>query len=69
MILALGLHSQGYGHENPENPDTAIKPLKAACQFAADDILLYEFCYYYLMDLLHHFGRKEKELSPLQISY
>ena len=24
---------------------TAIKPPKAACQFAADDILLYEFCY------------------------
>ena len=25
---------------------TAIKPPKAACQFAADNILLYEFCYY-----------------------
>ena len=23
----------------------AIKPLKAACKFAADDIFLYEFCY------------------------
>ena len=33
---------------------TAIKPPKAACQFAADDILLYEFCYYNPMDLLHH---------------
>ena len=50
---------------------TAIKPPKTvACQFAADDILLYEFCYHYPMDLLHHQGRKEKEeLSLLQISY
>ena len=24
---------------------TAIKPPKAACQFAADDILLYKICY------------------------
>ena len=29
----------------------AIKPQKAASQFAAHDILLYEFCYYYPMDI------------------
>ena len=45
---------------------TAIKPLKAACQFAADDILLYEFCYYNPMDLLHHLEKVKEELSPLQ---
>ena len=45
---------------------TAIKPPKAACQFAADDILLYEFCYYNPMDLLHHLEKGKKELSPLQ---
>ena len=45
---------------------TAIKPLKAACQFAADDILLYEFCYYNPMDLLHHLEKGKEELSPLQ---
>ena len=45
---------------------TEIKPPKAACQFAADDILLYEFCYYNPMDLLHHFEKGKEELSPLQ---
>ena len=45
---------------------TATKPPKAACQFAADDILLYEFCYYNPMDLLHHLGKDKEELSPLQ---
>ena len=45
---------------------TAIKPPKAACQFAADDILLYEFCYYNPMDILHHLEKGKKELSPLQ---
>ena len=45
---------------------TAIKPLKAACQFAADDILLYEFCYYNPMDLLHHLEKDKEESSPLQ---
>ena len=44
----------------------AIKPPKAACQFAADDILLYEFCYYDPMDLLHHLEKGKEELSPLQ---
>ena len=39
---------------------TAINPLKAACQFAADDILLYEFCYYNPMDLLHHLEKNKK---------
>ena len=45
---------------------TAIKPPKAACHFAADDILLYEFCYYNPMDLLHHLGKDKEESSPLQ---
>ena len=45
---------------------TAIKPPKAACQFAADDILLYEFCYYNPMDSLHHLEKGKEELSPLQ---
>ena len=44
----------------------AINPPKAACQFAADDILLYEFCYYSPMDLLHHLEKGQEELSPLQ---
>ena len=44
---------------------TAIKSPKAACQFAADDILLYEFCYYNPMDLLHHLEKGNDELSPL----
>ena len=38
----------------------AIKPPKAACQFAADDILLCEFCYYNPMDLLHHLEKIKK---------
>ena len=42
------------------------KPPKAACQFAADDILLYKFCYYNPMDLLHHLEKGKEELSPLQ---
>ena len=45
---------------------TAIKPPKATCQFAADNILLYEFCYYDPMDLLHHLEKGKEELSPLQ---
>ena len=43
---------------------TAIKPPKATCQFAADDILLYEFCYYNPMNLLYHL--EKGKLSPLQ---
>ena len=42
-----------------------VRP-KAACQFVADDILLYEFCYYNPMDLLHHLEKGKEELSPLQ---
>ena len=45
---------------------TAIKPLKAACQFAADDTLLHEFCYYNPTDLLNHLGKDTEESSPLQ---
>ena len=45
---------------------TAIKTLKAACHFTADDILLYEFCYYNPVDLLHHLEKDEEESSPLQ---
>ena len=45
---------------------TAINPPKAGCQFAADDILLYEFCYYNPMDLLHHLEKDKEESSPLQ---
>ena len=45
---------------------TAIKPPKAACQFAADDILLYEFRYYNPMDLLHHLEKDKDKSSPLQ---
>ena len=54
---------------------TAIKPPKAACQFAADDILLYEFCYYNPMDLLHHLEKEKKNchhyntILSLHISY
>ena len=43
---------------------TAIKPPKAACQFAADDILLCEFCYCNPMD--YHLEKGKEELSPLQ---
>ena len=45
---------------------TAIKPLKVACQFAADDTLLYEFCYYNPMDLHHQLEKDKEESSPLQ---
>ena len=45
---------------------TAIKPPKAACQFAADDILLYEFCFYNPMDLLHQLEKGKEEMSLLQ---
>ena len=38
----------------------------SVCQFAADDILLYEFCHYHPMDLLHHLKKRKEELSPLQ---
>ena len=41
----------------------AVRP---SGQFAADDILLYEFCYYNPMDLLHHLEKGKEELSPLQ---
>ena len=30
------------------------------------DILLYEFCYYYPMDLLHHLEKGKEESPPLQ---
>ena len=43
----------------------SVRP-KAACQFAADYILLYEFCYHNPMDLLHHLEKGKEELSPLQ---
>ena len=48
---------------------TAIKPPKAACQFAADDILLYEFCYYNPMDLLHHLGKRKRRIVTVTIPY
>ena len=39
---------------------TAINPPKAACQFAADDILLYEFCYYNPMDYFTIWKKEKK---------
>ena len=55
---------------------TAIKPPKAACQFGADDILLYEFCYYNPMDFYFTVWKKEKKnchhyntILSLYISY
>ena len=54
---------------------TAIKPPKAACQFAADDILLYEFCYYNPMDYFTIWKKEEKNchhyntILSLYISY
>ena len=57
---------------------TVISPQKTVCQFAADDILLYEFCYYYPMDI-YFTNQKEKKkknyhhhkylIKTLQISY
>ena len=44
----------------------SVRPSVRPCQFAADDILLYEFCYYNPMDLLHHLEKGKEELSPLQ---
>ena len=45
---------------------TAIKPPKAACQFAADDILLYEFCYYIQWIYFTIWKKGKEELLPLQ---
>ena len=52
-----------------------LKPPKAACQFAADDILLYKFCYI-SNGLTSPFGKKEKKnchlyntILSLYISY
>ena len=44
---------------HPMSVRPSVRP-KAARQFAADDILLYEFCYYNPMDLLHHLGKIKK---------
>ena len=44
----------------------SVRPSVRPCQFAADDILLYEFCYYNPMDLLYHLEKGKEELSPLQ---
>ena len=48
---------------------TAIKPPKAACQFAADDILLYKFCYniQWIYFTIWEIGKEE--LSPLQYHF
>ena len=47
---------------------TAIKPPKAACQFAADDILLYKFAIY-PMDLLHHLGKRKRRIVTFTIPF
>ena len=48
---------------------TAIKPPKTACQFAADDILLYEFCYYNPMDFYSPFGKRKRRIVTITIPY
>ena len=45
---------------------TAIKPPKAACQFAADDILLYKICYNIQWIYFTIWEKGKEELSPLQ---
>ena len=48
---------------------TAIKPPKAACQFAADDILLYKFCYNIQWIYFTIWEKGKEELSPLQYHF
>ena len=48
---------------------TAIKPLKAACQFAADDILLYKICYNIQWIYFTIWEKGKEELSPLQYHF
>ena len=48
---------------------TAIKPPKAACQFAADDILLYKICYNIQWIYFTIWEKGKEELSPLQYLY
>ena len=48
---------------------TAIKPPKAACQFAADDILLYEICYNIQWIYFTIWEKGKEELSPLQYHF
>ena len=48
---------------------TAIKPPKAACQFAADDILLYIICYNIQWIYFTIWEKGKEELSPLQYHF
>ena len=48
---------------------TAIKPPKAACQFAADDILLYKICYNIQWIYFSIWEKGKEELSPLQYHF
>ena len=48
---------------------TAIKPPKAACQFAADDILLYKICYNIQWIYFTIWEKGKEELSPLQYHF
>ena len=48
---------------------TAIKPPKAACQFAADDILLYKICYDIQWIYFTIWEKGKEELSPLQYHF
>ena len=47
----------------------AIKPPKAACQFAADDILLYKICYNIQWIYFTIWEKGKEELSPLQYHF
>ena len=48
---------------------TAIKPPKAACQFAADDILLYKLSYNIQWIYFTIWEKGKEELSPLQYHF
>ena len=48
---------------------TAIKPPKAVCQFAADDILLYKICYNIQWIYFTIWEKGKEELSPLQYHF
>ena len=48
---------------------TAIKSPKAACQFAADDILLYKICYNIQWIYFTIWEKGKEELSPLQYHF
>ena len=48
---------------------TAIKPPKAACQFAADDILLYKICYNIQWIYFTIWEKGKEELSPLHYHF